>query len=293
MEKELFTCDKINSYTTRIKGMGGELCYLVEGLERALLIDSLCGVGSLKAYVEALTELPVMVALTHAHGDHCGGAWEYEECYLHPDDLPLFYSQKQTSSQNRFNFVSASPLVKEGYVTMGDVVPARPIKTYPIYEGDVFDLGGVELEVISVPGHSYGTVVFLDRAKRLIFSGDACNIRTIIGHFGATTVEEYRNSLLHFKTHAENFDICYGGHGFYPVKNTVIDEAITLCNQIMAGTDDHVPAETLTVKGSFLAAKPGLNHKTLYGGNANILYNQDAVFKRPHPMIKDGPNLYK
>ena len=47
-----------------IAGMGGELCYLVEGTERALLIDGLSGVGSLKAFVRELTELPVTMVIT-------------------------------------------------------------------------------------------------------------------------------------------------------------------------------------------------------------------------------------
>ena len=40
--------------------------------------------------------------------------------------------------------------------TMADVIPACAVKTYPVYHGDVFDRGGVQLEVIGVPGHSVG-----------------------------------------------------------------------------------------------------------------------------------------
>jgi hydroxyacylglutathione hydrolase len=280
MTTELFSSDRINNYTYRIKGLGGELCYLVEGQERALLIDSLCGVGSLKEYVEGLTKLPVTVVLSHAHGDHCGGAWEYEECYLHPDDLPLFYSEKHTSAENRFAFVSQSEPVRMGMVTCGDVVQARPIRAYPVYEGDIFDLGNVQIEVISVPGHSYGSVVFLDRAARLLYSGDACNIRTIIGHYGAASVEEYRESLLHLKKYQEKFDFCYGGHGFYPVRNTVIEDALVLCEKILSGTDDKIPVSTPHVKNAWLAARPGPDHRTACGGEANILYMEEPVRKR-------------
>ena len=47
MENKFFSSSKIYDNVTRIAGMGGELCYLVEGSERALLIDGLSGVGSL------------------------------------------------------------------------------------------------------------------------------------------------------------------------------------------------------------------------------------------------------
>lgn len=49
------------------------LCYLVEGAERALLIDTGFGVGDLKALCERLTDKPLLVVDTHSHGDHVLG----------------------------------------------------------------------------------------------------------------------------------------------------------------------------------------------------------------------------
>ena len=51
MKSKFFTAAKISDYATVIDGMGGERCYLIEGSDRALLIDGLTGVGSLKAFV--------------------------------------------------------------------------------------------------------------------------------------------------------------------------------------------------------------------------------------------------
>ena len=42
------------------------------GKRKALLIDGLSGVGSLKAFVQELTDLPVEVVITHGHVDHWG-----------------------------------------------------------------------------------------------------------------------------------------------------------------------------------------------------------------------------
>ncbi len=47
---KFFTSRKIFDNVTQIGGLGGELCYLIEGSEKALLIDGLTGVGSLKAF---------------------------------------------------------------------------------------------------------------------------------------------------------------------------------------------------------------------------------------------------
>ena len=48
---KFFTAHKIYENVTQIGGLGGELCYLIEGEERVLLIDGLTGIGSLKAFV--------------------------------------------------------------------------------------------------------------------------------------------------------------------------------------------------------------------------------------------------
>ena len=49
LENKFFSAKRVTGTAIKIAGMGGENCYLVEGSERALLIDGLCGVGSLTA----------------------------------------------------------------------------------------------------------------------------------------------------------------------------------------------------------------------------------------------------
>ena len=63
--------------------------YLVLGEEKALLIDSGFGLGSLKKVVDGLTDLPVVLVNTHGHPDHGGGNGEFGSPYLHPDDNEL------------------------------------------------------------------------------------------------------------------------------------------------------------------------------------------------------------
>ena len=82
-----FKTEKLTDRVTRIYGFCGELMYLVEGKEKAALLDTGTGIGSLKACVQKLTDKPVMVLLTHGHVDHAMGAPEFEEVYMnHKDD---------------------------------------------------------------------------------------------------------------------------------------------------------------------------------------------------------------
>lgn len=274
-----FEASKIFDNVTVISGLGGEQCYLVEGEKKALLIDGLSGVGSLKSFVRELTDLPVQIVNTHGHVDHCGANFEYGECFIHPADIRLMYDHSDPLM--RLNFARSGAMFRPLPVepVPEDVIPPRAIKTFPVFDGDSFDLGGVTLEVIGVPGHSFGTIVLLDRARRVVYSGDACNANTLLFLEGSASIEEYRESLLHFKSFQPDFDGMYGGHGPGPVPNTIIDEAIELCEEILAGTDDQI--EGSSVGRPCLYAKAKDDHfRRLDGKLANIAYSRENIRKK-------------
>ena len=221
---KFFTANRIFDNVTQIGGLGGELCYLIEGSEKALLIDGLSGVGSLKAFVRELTDLPVELVLTHGHVDHAGAAFEYGVCRVHPADIEMLYENGDPA--RRYDFVTRGRPAGAFMPKTEDVVPRCAVRTLPVEDGDVFELGGVEIEAIGVPGHTTGTLVFLDRMHRAVYSGDACNPNTLLALPGSTTVETYKQSLLHFSSHIESFDVLYGGHGTGAVPKRIIGEAI-------------------------------------------------------------------
>lgn len=71
-----FTVEQIDadSYViSELKHWEETHCYLLCGSERAVLIDTGLGVENIREIVGRLTNLPVIVILTHAHWDHIGG----------------------------------------------------------------------------------------------------------------------------------------------------------------------------------------------------------------------------
>ena len=304
MENQFFKAIPLMEGVTAIAGLGGEYAYLVEGSERALLIDGLVGVGSLKAFVRELTSLPVKIALTHGHIDHNGAAYEYGECYIHPYDIPMLYPcpteddgsglavARHSDPKAKLDFVVNGRILQGDArgITLDDVVKPVPIRTYPIFEGDVFDLGGTQIEVLELPGHTNGTVVFLDRARRIIFSGDACNMNTLLGIPGSTTIEDYKEALEAFSAkHGDAFDCMYGGHGTQPVPAEIIPQAIALCGRILSGQDDHVPAEHRGVR-QYMALKRGERFAPANGCLCNIMYTDEKLHKQAKPhVIKNVP----
>lgn len=283
---KFFKAARIADGVTSIAGLGGEVCYLVTGSERALLIDTLTGVGNLKAFCMELTDLPITVVNTHGHVDHCGGNFDFGACRIHPADIELMY--EHGAVEQRFGFVSGMQATAEEPVAIDRSMLPEPcaVKTLPVYDGDVFDLGGRRIEVIGVPGHTFGTIVLLDRDLRIVFSGDACNVNTLLFLPHSTSIEEYRESLLHFRSFLPAFDGLYGGHGPGPVPVRIIDEAITLCEEILARTDDAVASQF--IGRDCLYGKKAEMFRRLDGKLANIAYSLDNLVKPERMKVIAG-----
>jgi glyoxylase-like metal-dependent hydrolase (beta-lactamase superfamily II) len=278
LKSKFFDAREIAPGTTAISGLAMELCFLLEGKEKALLIDTLSGAGNLRAFVRELTDLPVTVAITHSDFDHVSGAFDYDACVIHPADISLIYEIEVASRMDYTRIMmksSPDPFV----LREDDFTPRKPLKTYPLYDGTVFDLGGRVIETIAVPGHTRGSVVFLDRAIKTVFSGDALNVNTILFMPRSPSIEEYGESLEHFKSFQPAFDVMYGGHNLTAVPKVIIDEAIELCGLIMKRADDKVPAEFFGMPCLY-AKQKNENFQRLDGKIANIAYSENNIFKK-------------
>lgn len=281
-QNKFFTATCVMPGVTRITGLAMECCYLVEGTRRALLIDGLTGIGSLRSFVRELTELPITVAITHAHMDHTGIAWESDEILLHPNDLTLLKSEPEVTNKQRKEFVDlfmSWGIPSRTKPQIRDVISPRPVWVRPIYDADVIDLGGVRIEVIAVPGHTRGSVAFLDRTHRIVYAGDACNANTLLNLEGSTSIVEYKHSLEHWWAYEENFDFLCSGHDQKMIPKKIILEGMNLCEQILAGTDDAI--ETNDPFGG----KSKRAGSTENGGLCTIVYKPETIFETSSPQL--------
>ena len=150
-----YVAEKIAENTYKIDESGVANCYLLIGDDKALLIDTGCGAGNLKEAVEKLTNKPLFVAVTHRHPDHAGGAWQFGIYYMHKDDKKWVYG-----------FMS-QPLVSRRMLKIMGAERERKLrrkrcKIETMEDGHRFDLGNRIVVVKSVPGHTKGSVIFLD-----------------------------------------------------------------------------------------------------------------------------------
>ena len=199
--------------------------YLVVGEEKALLIDTGFGMGSLKAVVDKLTDKPIILVNTHGHPDHGGGNAEFGAPYLHPMDREL-YAYKCAAAR----FEEASHWPVEGEVTL----QPYESETKPLADGQCFELGGRVVEALYTPGHTAGSMCLYDRLTGALFTGDNTNAHGVfIDNQSPATVTEYLASLKKMK--AKNPTVLYTGHMPGAVEPRQIDALIACAEAVLAG----------------------------------------------------------
>ena len=219
-----------------------ESVYLVEGNDKALLIDAGAWMPHLDKAVAKLTDKPVMLALTHGHGDHVGGVVSFPEAYIHPLDTAM----------------------------IGQGARQYGIKVNLLADGEVIDLGGRQIEVLHTPGHTSGSVTFFDKERHYGFSGDAFGstnlllfggtFRDLINTTGRTAEYMQRNGI----------ETLYPGHyhGDNPeTLQRVLDEK-KMSEEVLSGKR----------KGVAESSGNGLNH-FINDFGVTIRYNDPAALQ--------------
>ena len=258
------------------------LCYLVEGRDYALLIDSILGFGNLKAFCETLTEKPVILVNTHAHSDHYGGNFFFDSCYMHHRDIGFFQDSVGKVKKQQLIDLARERAPEEYRDRIGadsEFTDWNPMKVYPLYDGDVFDLGDRKIEVLEVGGHTAGSVVLIDPLTRIAYSGDACNGNTLLEFPNSLPIISYMRALLRLKERQGSFDRMYGGHEIFDA--SIVDEAIETVGRVIAGTDDR--EEQTGMMGypiCYAAAKVKGGYERADGKRFNMSYLPERILER-------------
>ena len=186
-----------------------ESMYLVEGNNKAVLIDTGKKIAGLDKIVASITKKPVMVFLTHGHSDHVGNVDYFPEVYMNPGDTDIF-RQSLPNYKGKINYLK---------------------------DGQIIDLGGRQLEVVFTPGHTPGSTTFIDKAAGYGFSGDSFgsgNLLLFTGTFSQLIATCGKMSAIMKK---DGIKFLYPGHydGKNPETMKRVDDLITLSKNVLSG----------------------------------------------------------
>lgn len=215
-----------------IEDFNDDSMYLVEGRDKALLIDTGLGDGDPLAFAQTLTALPVELAVTHAHLDHMRHSHRFARFYMSKKDLPLLPRVQDSFPENTS--------------TAEQVIDIR--------DGDAIDLGGVAIEVAEVGGHTPGSVVFIDRTHKCLFTGDALGLWMQVPM--ALPISTYRDNLLRLQAklaqpgytelaflggHRRQEGGVHPGEPYVPNSYEKLEDMVALCNKLLAGEAEGEP----------------------------------------------------
>jgi glyoxylase-like metal-dependent hydrolase (beta-lactamase superfamily II) len=227
--------------------------YLLEGRDRALLIDT----GAAARYREGVDDLKTVTRYLLAH-----------ENDGRPRPRPLDFVV--ANSHNHPDHIGENRLMSDRtvYYMDGDWPEKAPPNYVPIREGGgrtthgtgeavaSIDLGGGRvLEAIAMPPHTMGSTGYLDRANRMLFTGDA--VGSAWPFLQASSVAAYDRTIHHLEQVTRNipailllsahfYQIAAWGRAAPPLNGRPLDrqyilDQMTLADGVLAGEIDGEP----------------------------------------------------
>jgi hydroxyacylglutathione hydrolase len=186
-----------------------ESLYLVEGTDKAVLIDAGTNIKDLDKIVATITKKPIMLVATHVHSDHTGSSIDcFPEIYINTGDKILI------------------PQVMPNY--KGTVKYLK--------DGEEIDLGGRKLEVVFTPAHTPGSTTFIDKDAAYGFSGDSFGSGNLLLSMDFSTLIatcEKMSAIM------QKYGIKYLFPGHYYGNNAEtkqrVDDMITLSKDVLSG----------------------------------------------------------
>lgn len=204
---------RIDEHTWRVED-GGVRFFVLEGTESALMIDTGMNTPNAKEIAESLTSLPLKLINTHGDPDHVSGNEAFDEFYMSAVEADNYHSFHQKG------------------------------KIIDIPDGTVIDLGNRPMKVISLPGHTKGSVAILDVNARVLFGGDSIQDGNIYMMGEKRDFPSYVSSLSDlWKNHRDEFDTVYPSHSSIPVSPDIIPKLIEASSAIKNNDVEGTPTD--------------------------------------------------
>ena len=253
---------------------------LLIGDEKAALIDTSMGAtGNLRELVESITPLPISCFITHMHPDHAGASMLFDERHLNPaDEVHCWWALTKEKRHLDLEdvYVDDEEFRRQAELEMVD---NSDFTFFPMYDGDVFDLGGITLEVLAAEGHTEGSVVLFCKEENALFAGDSIAPKTVLvgehktRYTPLTTVYEH---LLKIAGKADKNTKIFCGHAPKALPVSTLDALLKALRNVLDGNPTRETPEP-----KFQYEEDGSpNYKETVGA-VSIIYNEASLCAAP------------
>jgi glyoxylase-like metal-dependent hydrolase (beta-lactamase superfamily II) len=219
------------------------ISYLITGSKRAMLFDTGMGISNIKAAVEQLTKLPIIVLNSHTHNDHVGDNWRFADIY----GMPTAFTRKNAEG---------SMADAQAELASGQICGALPSGFNPkdyrtkafhishwLHDGEIIDLGGRSLKVISTPGHTPDAIALLDERDKLLWTGDTFYAGPIYLYRPETDLDAYVASVKQLSALVPRLDLLLPAHNEPVAEPSVLPRVVDAMQQVREGKTKSVPKD--------------------------------------------------
>lgn len=271
-----FKSEQITPAIRRIYGFMDEQMYLIEGRDKAALIDTGTGVGDLKKYVKTYTDKDIIVILTHGHCDHAMGAAQFDCVYMNEKEMEVYEKHRQAEYRDTF-FKLSSDYEK---LSEDDIrQPMQFTQMNPLKDNTRFALGGLTLQVYECAGHTPGSMAVLIEEERALILGDICNPFTFLFLEESLSIQEYVQNLSIMDEKLQGkYDLVLFSHGC--VKDPacdVIENVLEVCKQVCQGHDAKIPFTFVEGQKGMIANPVNEKMERLDAVLGNIVYSPEKI----------------
>lgn len=218
------------------------LSYLIIGKEKAILIDTACGIGNLKKVVEEITDKPIMVINTHSHLDHIGGNYQFDEISMFDHAISRQISKEGVSHEIILKEILADNLITkplpEHFDPKGFYLPPFRVEHW-LNDGNRMTLDEKELLVIHTPGEAVDHVCLLDRTDRILFCGDILLNGPVWTHLEGGSINDLIKSYYKLMKYYDDFDYLMPGHNETMLDKRLLPYAIKAAEKVTSGDADY------------------------------------------------------
>ena len=185
--------------------------YLLIGPKKASLIDALIGVEDIKEEVKKLTNLPVIVYISHAHYDHFVGAKNFKDIYINENDYDALFNYPISDEE----VIKELSLFNQTFPDDFDVsrYKVEVLKEVKKVKEPLIDLGNRKIKAILTPGHTPGSLSFYEKERGYLFAGDLIYAGELEAYYGGCNIFDYYASIK--KIRKLNVKKIFTGHYKY------------------------------------------------------------------------------
>lgn len=166
---DIYEYTKIRDNIWQIAEDQGVYCTLVKGSKMAVLIDTGYGERNLRAFVEENITTPYIVVNSHGHPDHIGGNHWFDEVYSLKDEWDVIK-----------HFEENEP---------------KEYELKEIHIGQRISLGNLNIVVVSLAGHTKGSVGFVVQEEGILIAGDALNEGLWLFNYGSLSMTDLYKTI--------------------------------------------------------------------------------------------------